>query len=291
MSEFNYENIFMGVMAERPKNYKRTFRDDYRLKRLTELLKMKKGRILDIGCGGGITTESLPYYYPSLRYFGCDVSRRAIDYARKFGSGKVKYDVIKNKRFPYKNNFFDACICLDVMEHVPDVDFFLKEVKRVLKKRGKFFLLVPCEGQPFTHTWFWQKIGIGKNMTFNRYGHIHPEFTHSYVENLLQKNGFKIEKRRYSEHLLFQLISVIAYFIPLEILHKTLGKRANLYTDSGVIRHKKANDNKDLMILIRNLWYGITNFLRTISGWEIDLMKKQKFGAWKLIVLAESKKK
>jgi SAM-dependent methyltransferase len=288
--QFDYENIFMGVMEKKKTNYLRTFADDYRIKRLTELLKLKSGRILDIGCGGGITTESLPYYYQNLDYFGCDVSKSAIEYAKKRGSGKVRYAVIRGKKLPYKDNYFDACICLDVMEHIPDVEFFLNEVKRILKKDGQFFLLLPCEGQPFTFTWLFQKIRIGSRLTFSRYGHIHPEFTHRYVENLLKKHGFTIKDKMYSEHLLYQIFSVFLYFLPTELLRIFLGKKADQYSDSGVIRHKK-NKKKgfDPILLLRNFWLSLTRVTRNITAWELDTFKRSPVTAWKLIVLAKKK--
>lgn len=285
--EFNYEQNFMGVMEGRSTTYLRTFKDDYRLKRLTEMLKVKRGRILDIGCGGGITTESLQYYYPLMQYFGCDVSKKAIDYAKKFGSGKVKYDIIKNKKLPYKDDFFDACICLDVMEHIPDADFFLKEVRRVLKKDGKFFLLVPCEGQPFTHTWISQKLKWGNKLTFKRYGHIHPEFTHKSVENLLKKHGFRIKDKTYSEHFIFQILSLILYFFPLEIMDMILGKNAKKYSDSQVIESMFNKNKFDFLFIFRNMWLFTTRFLRYLTSWELDLMKNSPLTAWKLIVLVQ----
>src|SRR3989304_10014269 len=146
MSEnFDYNEVFMGVLDGKKKDYKLSFKDDYRLKCLTEAVVLDRGTLLDIGCGGGVLTESLFYYYPKTKVSGCDVSKTAINYAKKFGSGKVSYSLINSKKLPYKDNSFDACICLDVMEHIPDVDFFLKEVKRILKKNGKLFLLVACE--------------------------------------------------------------------------------------------------------------------------------------------------
>lgn len=287
---FNYEDVFMGVMEGKPATYLRTFEDDYRIKRLVEMVRLKKGKLLDIGCGGGITTESLQYYFPKVKLFGCDVSKKAIDYARKFGSGEVTYGVIRGKKLPYKDNTFDICICLDVMEHIPDVEFFLKEVQRILKKNGKFFLLVPCEGQQFTHTWLWQKIKVGHTMTFRRYGHIHPEFTHEYVLKLLKKHNFAIKKKVYSEHLIYQLVSVLTYFLPLEIMEKILGKKAKTYSDSGVIRSMAKSKKKfDFLIVFRNIWLRLIRFIRNITLWELDLNKGSSFTAWKLIVLAEKK--
>lgn len=290
-NDFDYEDFFMGVVDNKKKTYLRTFDEDYRFKSLTKMVKMNSGKILDIGCGGGITTESFPYYYPKAKVFGCDVSKKAIEYARRLGSGKVTYAVIRGKKLPYKDNFFDVCVCMDVMEHIPNVDFFLKEVKRILKKNGRFFLLVPCEGESFTHTWLWQKLGIGNKMTFKRYGHIHPEFTHSYVQKLLRSHGFQIKKKYFSEHFIYQLISVCMYFIPLELMDALLGKKAVAYSDRGVVRAKmKKKKAIDPIMLWRNVWMKAIDGMRKLTSWEFDSLKETGFGAWKIHVLAVVKK-
>jgi 2-polyprenyl-3-methyl-5-hydroxy-6-metoxy-1,4-benzoquinol methylase len=288
MSEgFDYEEVFMGVTEGKPKSYRRSFDDDYRIKRLVEAIKLKKGRILDIGCGGGVLTESLHYYFPKANLYGCDVSTSAIKYAKKFGSGRVKYGVIKNRKLPYKDNFLDACVCLDVMEHIPDVNFFLKEVKRILKKDGQFFLLVPCEGQPFTFTWFFQKIKIGSKLTYKNWGHIHPEFTHESVKKLLEKHGFTIQHRTYSEHILYQLSNLILYFIPLELMSIFLKGKAVNYLDRGIVNAKaKGKERKDVMMVVRNAWLGFSKVLRSVTVWELEVFKKMPFAAWKAHFLA-----
>ena len=121
---FNYEEIFMGAFSKKRNNYKKTFQDDYRLKTHGRGFKTQKRKAFRHRLRWGIITESLPYYYRGVKVFGCDISKTAIAYAKKFGSGKATYDVLKGKNFPYKDSTFDACICLDVMEHVPDVNFF-----------------------------------------------------------------------------------------------------------------------------------------------------------------------
>ncbi len=280
---FDYEEVFMGVM--------KTYKPEYRIRRLVETVKLKKGKMLDIGCGGGILTENLVQHYSKMELYGCDISRTAIMYARKLGSGKVKYDVLRQKKLPYKDNFFDVCICLDVMEHVPDVDFFLKEVKRVLKKNGLFFLIVPCEGQPLTFTWLFQRAKIGDQLTYKSWGHIHPEFTHKSVKKLLTDKGFSIQKTTYSEHVLWQTLNVFMYFLPKQILEYALGKKAAKYSDSGVIRSKDKNKRKnDLFMLARNMCLGANTFLRNLTHWETNVLKNTSITAWKIHLLAKNNK-
>jgi 2-polyprenyl-3-methyl-5-hydroxy-6-metoxy-1,4-benzoquinol methylase len=288
MSEkFNYDNIFMGVMEGKRRSYRRSFKDDYRLKRLTEAVTIKNGQIVDIGCGGGILTESLHYYFPKAKLYGCDVSKTAIAYAKKFGSGRVTYRVMQDKKLPYKDNSLDVCVCLDVMEHIPDVNFFLKEVKRILKKDGQFFLLVPCEGESFTFTWLFQKIGIGNKLTYKNWGHIHPEFTHKSVEKLLVKHGFTIKRRTYSEHALYQIAMFFIYFFPKEIMEFFLKSKAEQYTDRAIVLSMNSKGKKnDPLMFFRKFWLRFTKIVLFIPTYELELLKKIPYTAWKAHFLA-----
>lgn len=280
---FDYNEVFMGVLSDE--------KNDYRLKRLTEALRLDGGTLLDIGCGGGILTESLSYYYPKTKIYGCDISKTAINYAKRFGSGKVFYNTIISKKLPYEDNLFNACICLDAMEHIPDVNFFLEEVKRVLKKNGKFFLLVPCEDQAFTFTWFFQKIKFGNKLTFKNWGHIHPEFTHKSVIALLEKHGFSIKRKTYSEHFLYQIVNIFTYFLAKEIMSLVLGKNADKYLDRGIVKKEiEKNREDDIIDQIRKLWLTLGKVIENITNIEIELFKNTSITAWKIHILADVNK-
>ncbi len=284
---FDYEDVFMGVREEKPASYFRSFWDDYRLRFLTRLLPHVTGKILDVGCGGGMISETLPYYYPKASVYGCDVSKTAITYAKKLGSGKVKYAIVNNNRFPYKDNFFDVCICLDVLEHVPDIDYFLKEVKRVLKKNGTFFLVVPCEGQALTYTWVFQKTHIGENLTYKYFGHIHPEFTHKSVQMLLVRHGFTIVSKAYSEHFFYQCLFLITFFLPKWLLRVFLGEaRAHEYSNSSLIRSPKSETSA--LMIVRRVWRTVFDFVMNYPmTLETMLLPNIPIGAWKIHIVAK----
>ncbi len=289
--DFNYEEGFMGVRENKPKTYKLSFKEDYRLRSLVKTIRISRGNLLDIGCGGGRFTESISYYYPKVNVFGCDISKTAIEYAAKFGSGKVKYGEILNNRFPYKDKFFDVCICLDVLEHVPNVSFFLNEVKRVLKKDGKFFLIVPCEGQKLTYTWFFSKMRIGQNLTRRYFGHIHPEFTHKGVILLLRKLGFEIKEIAYSEHVFYQFVHLIIFFLPKIFLELFFGnKKADEYSNSGLITSPK--NKKNPLMVVRKFWFAFFNFMMMYPmPLETIILRNIPLTAWKLHVLASKRDK
>lgn len=53
--EFNYDEEFMGIRTTKPKTYRLSFEEDYRLRSLVKTI-TPKGKLLDAGCGG----ECLP---------------------------------------------------------------------------------------------------------------------------------------------------------------------------------------------------------------------------------------
>lgn len=289
---FDYEDHIMAVPSDTPPDYVRSFSDDYRIKRFVESLKIKKGSLLDIGCGGGILTESLTHYYPKMKISGCDISSKAIEYAKKYGHSKVQYKSYDGVTLPYSKNSFDVCTCFDVMEHVLDEKFFLKEVRRVLKPGGKFFLIVPCEAERFTFTWLFQKFYILSNLTFNEWGHVHPEFTHDKIIALLSSQGLQVVKKTYSEHAIYQICNLVIYFIPKAIMNMILGsKKAVQYTDRGVFRKKlKGNKKTDFMMIVRNAWMKVRYFFGSFMTMETELCKNIPYGAWKIHVLAGKNK-
>ena len=289
---FDYEDHIMAVPSDTPPDYIRSFSDDYRIKRLVESLKNKKGFLLDIGCGGGILTESLTHYYPKMKINGCDISSKAIEYAKKYGHNKVTYKSYDGVTLPYSKNTFDVCTCFDVMEHVPDEINFLKEVRRVLKPGGRFFLIVPCEAERFTFTWFFQKIHSFSSLTFNEWGHVHPEFTHDKIITLLLSQGLKVKKKTYSEHVLYQIFNLVIYFIPKSFMNLILGsKKAVKYTDREVFRTKlKGKTNTDFMMIVRTVWMKVYNSFGTCLSLETEICKNISYGAWKIHVLSVKNK-
>ena len=76
-------------------------------------------KILDIGCG---------YTAHSNASVICDVQDLSNFYKDK------KFTRLKEKTLPFKNKEFDFVIASHVMEHVDDVDYFIKELERVSTK-------------------------------------------------------------------------------------------------------------------------------------------------------------
>ena len=75
--------------------------------------------ILDIGCGYGANK------YASVI---CDVQDLSEYYSNK------KFVRIFEKKLPFQDKEFDFVIASHVMEHVEDIEYFIKELERVSKK-------------------------------------------------------------------------------------------------------------------------------------------------------------
>jgi ubiquinone/menaquinone biosynthesis C-methylase UbiE len=80
------------------------------------LSKKKTWKILDLGCG--YTANKNANYIADVTDFS------------EFYTGR-KFTKISGKILPFKDNFFDFVIASHVIEHVKDIDFFIKELQRV----------------------------------------------------------------------------------------------------------------------------------------------------------------
>ncbi len=95
--------------------------------------------VLDLGCAGGFMAEALARRGAAVT--GIDPAAEAIDAARahaRAGGMRIGYDVGVGEALPYGDASFDAVVCVDVLEHVADLDKVLAEVARTLRPGGLF---------------------------------------------------------------------------------------------------------------------------------------------------------
>ncbi|MEW1720658.1 bifunctional 2-polyprenyl-6-hydroxyphenol methylase/3-demethylubiquinol 3-O-methyltransferase UbiG [Streptomyces sp. NPDC093109] len=96
-------------------------------------------RVLDVGCGGGFTTEFL--HERGAQVSGLDPSPKLIAAADRHAkqTGKqIEYTVGKSERLPYEDASFDIVTCVDVLEHVESPAQAVREIRRVLAPGGVF---------------------------------------------------------------------------------------------------------------------------------------------------------
>ena len=96
--------------------------------------------ILDIGCGGGLI--SVPMKKLGANVVGIDASLKNINIAKTYSKKKnlkIKYICSSPEKLKIKKKF-DVLLMLEIVEHVDDVDLFIKKSSKFLKKNGLMFI-------------------------------------------------------------------------------------------------------------------------------------------------------
>jgi len=95
--------------------------------------------ILDIGCWDGAYT--MKYKMKSNIVYGVEISKKAVNLAKKNGIKVINGDFMSGKFF--SNKKFDVIIAGEIIEHVFDTDLFLRKIRAMLKKSGRLILTTP----------------------------------------------------------------------------------------------------------------------------------------------------
>lgn len=111
--------------------------------KLRSLINNQNARILDVGCGTGLFTSPLALWGFSNLY-GVDGSREIVDLAISRGFKEVNIiSDLSSSCLPYDSDFFDVIICKDVLEHLIDPLYAVREITRVLRSDGILLVHVP----------------------------------------------------------------------------------------------------------------------------------------------------
>jgi len=105
--------------------------------------------IIEVGCGAGLLLEHLAPL-PQIK-IGVDINTQALTFLSN------RYDQLSQKglffpisafgeRLPFKDNYFGGLILTEVIEHLHDPRFILKEAYRVLRPGGWCYLTTPNYG-------------------------------------------------------------------------------------------------------------------------------------------------
>lgn len=117
-------------------------RTEFVLGNLRSTARLEQTNILDLGCGGGILSESLAK--SGAKVTGVDLSQAALEVARKHAAEQqlsIEYlcsgieDVAEKK-----HEYFDAITCMEMLEHVPDPREIVRSCARAVKPGGHVFI-------------------------------------------------------------------------------------------------------------------------------------------------------
>lgn len=142
----------------------------------------KKSKILDAGCGQGDLGKKLLEI--GLQVFACDINEKEFLYKNiPFKHGDL------NKKLPYKKNYFDIIVCLEVIEHLYNPWFLISEFHRVLREKGILILSSPNTSNILARIF---NLLTGQIWLFNKFetDHVNP-ISYWEIERVLKDNGFK----------------------------------------------------------------------------------------------------
>ena len=174
------------------------FLDKFTTIRINKMLTMLQyhNQVLDVGCWDGYIMQQILDRKKAQHVFGIDNSKPAIEMCHK---KKLSAKLVKSvdRKLPFKNNQFDAVVAGEIIEHLYDVNTFLKEVYRILKPKGQLIITTPnlvSLGSRLTLLlgkipWMIENELGGKNSGHIRY------FTFDVLENLLKSHNFQVVEK------------------------------------------------------------------------------------------------
>jgi ubiquinone/menaquinone biosynthesis C-methylase UbiE len=85
-------------------------------------------KLLDVGCGTGLTTE--PW---KCKRYGIDPSKGLLERARQ--RRKIEYKLAPAEKIPYPDKFFDIVVSITAIQNFSDISKGLSEIRRVCKDK------------------------------------------------------------------------------------------------------------------------------------------------------------
>lgn len=140
-----FENIWEGAKRERKRQ-------------ILELLEESgsNAKLLDLGCDDGKYSLKWGKRVGTNSIYGIDINK---DPAEKAAERGIKVKVCDlNYKFPFRSTFFDVVVADQVIEHLWDLDNFVSEIKRVLKRGG--YLVISTENLASWHNVFSLVLGL-----------------------------------------------------------------------------------------------------------------------------------
>jgi ubiquinone/menaquinone biosynthesis C-methylase UbiE len=122
---------------------------DYLLHKVTGMEKLIKiavkhspGRILEVGCGSGITTTILTERFPRSEIVAVDLDETQVLRAKKrLDHRNVQFVQGDATRLHYPDESFDTCFASYAFHHIPNFPTALREIHRVLQPSSHLYVL------------------------------------------------------------------------------------------------------------------------------------------------------
>jgi len=241
--------------------------------------------VLDIACGSGYGTSLLSKY--AKRITGVDISNDAVNFANKEYCGdNIIFKKSNGKTIPFEDDSFDVVTSFETIEHINEYEFFMAEIKRVLKPNGLFILSTPnklefSQGNHFhVHEFIHDElVGLVKKY----YSELKPFYQSTWVGNLIGTKQDMIQDWK-SIALVHQIEPIEEKkFLYFYFLCSNRPIEETISTRYTISQHYSENkDNQLTLNHIKNLEEIVKSDkeeLRRLEG-ELNLMKTSK--TWKI---------
>lgn len=106
--------------------------------------------VLEVACGSGTGLDYIAQ--KANKIIGGDIDTKLVEIAKNNYKDNNKVTVLHLDalNLPFETNAFDVVLLYEAIYYLPNVDQFLKEVKRVLRKNGKLIIsTVNCQWHGF----------------------------------------------------------------------------------------------------------------------------------------------
>ena len=210
-----------------------------------EAAKIVNGTVLEIGCGEGYGISELAKF--SNKYIGVDKFDTFIS-----DDLRNNYDIVFHKMEipPLKNideNSVDFVVTFQVIEHIQDDNYFLKEIFRVLKPGGKLLLTTPNKLMSLSRNPWHIREYSPKEMKdiLKKYftkSQVNGVYGNDLVMKYYQKNKESVKKiTRFDIFNLQYILPRWMLQIPYDILNR-LNRKKLKYDNEEVVGAVKVND-------------------------------------------------
>ena len=145
-------NGWMGKMMVRGMNQGHAAVSDWGLSYFPVVQKASHSMIADFGCGGGRNTAALLKRFPAATVTALDYSKVACDKTKQFNRHEVqsgRCNVVQGdvSRLPFEAATFDVITAFETVYFWPELAQNFREVYRVLKPGGTFFICNEANGE------------------------------------------------------------------------------------------------------------------------------------------------
>ena len=122
--------------------------------------------VLDVACGSGIGLDYISQ--KAKMVVGGDIDLKLVEIAKNnyIDNSKVTVLHLDALNLPFETNSFDVVLLYEAIYYLPNVEQFLREAKRVLRKNGKLIIsTVNCQWHGFNPSPFSTKYWSAQEMS------------------------------------------------------------------------------------------------------------------------------